>query len=150
MDYPSLSGKKMLVCGKGKIFSSYWHHLSGTWFIISRWVADDCDADVTSFVSIGRARLVVRVDGDKGVTTHFNCKRGNWSSYYQSYTFFYLLFTNWLFGFNNVCHLFNNWSYIQQCLIDNKQFFVTNKQSSISFQQCFSIKQTPFAFNKVS
>ena len=42
-----------------------------------------------------------------------------------------------------------SWSYIQQCSI-------TNKQSSITFQQCFSIKQNldwikqnPYAFNKL-
>ena len=45
--------------------------------------------------------------------------------------------------------IFNNWSYIQKCIIDIKQCSVTNKQSSITVQQCFYIKKTYIGFNKL-
>ena len=55
---------------------------------------------------------------------------------------FYQL-TTW---FQQPVQIFNNWSYIQKCIIVIQRCFVPNNQFSITFQQCFSIKQTPFVF----
>ena len=64
--------------------------------------------------------------------------------------FFHLFFINQLFYSNNVCNLSAVLSYIQKCIIDMQQCSAMNKQSCITFQQCFVTKQTYFGLNKLN